>query len=63
MPQPLSTPLERVNRITRGQSNLAKAASNASHTLHALDFITIAVPKICGGSQKLSVSHVTQIRI
>jgi len=48
---------------TRGQSNLAKAASNAPHTPHALDSITIAVPKVCRGSQKLKVGHVTQTRI
>jgi len=47
---------------TRGQSNLAKAASNALHTLHALDSRTTAIPKICRGSQKLQVGHVTQTR-
>jgi len=47
---------------TKGQSNLAKAASNVLHTLHALDSITIVVPKICRGSQKLKVGHVTQTR-
>jgi len=36
---------------TKGQSNLAKAASNALHTLHALHSITIAVPKICRRSR------------
>jgi len=51
--------------VARGQSNLAKAALNAPHTLHALDFITIAIPRICRGSQKLNVGHViqTQTRI
>jgi len=29
-------------------------------TLHALDSITIAVPKTCSGSQKLKIGHVTQ---
>jgi len=48
--------------LTKGQSNLAKAASNAPHSLHAVDSITIAVPKICRGSQKLKVGHVTQPR-
>jgi len=32
--------------MTKGQSNLVKAALNAPHTLHALDSITVAVPKI-----------------
>jgi len=45
---------------TRGQSNLLKAALNASHTLHALDSITIAIPKICRGLQNLKVAQVTQ---
>jgi len=48
-------------KATRGQSNMAKAASNAPHTLHALDSVTIDVPKICRGSQKLK-GHVTQMR-
>jgi len=43
---------------TRGQSNLTKAASNAPRVLT----ITIAVPKIWRGSQKLKVGHVTQRR-
>jgi len=30
------------------------------HTLHALDSITIAVRKLCRGSQKLKVGHVTR---
>jgi len=45
--------------VTRAQSNLAKAASNVLHTLHALDSMTIAIPKICRGSQKSKVGHVT----
>jgi len=36
-------------KITKGQSNLVKAASNALHALHALDSTTIA--KICSRSQ------------
>jgi len=47
---------------TRGQSNLAKAASNAPHA-HTLESITIAIPKICRGSQKLKVRPVIQTRI
>jgi len=54
--------VSRIKNLTRGQSNLAKAASNALHTLHAWDSITIAVPKIWRGSQKLKVGHVTQMR-
>jgi len=49
--------------ITQSQSNLAKAALNALHTLHALDSITIAVTKIYRGSQKLKVSHMTRTQI
>jgi len=45
----------------KGQRNLAKAASNAPHTVYALDSITIAVPKICSGSQKLEVGHVPDV--
>jgi len=55
--------LEPPTKTTKGQSNLAKAASNAPHTLHALDSMTVAVSKICGGSQKLKVGHVTKTRI
>jgi len=44
---------------TRGQSNLVKAASNAPHTLHALD--SIAVHKIYRASQKLKIGHVTGV--
>jgi len=36
---------------TRGQSNLAKAASNARHTLHSQDSVATAVPGICKQSQ------------
>jgi len=48
---------------TRGESNLAKTASNALHTLQALDSITIAVPKIRKRLQKSIVGHVIQTRI
>jgi len=40
--------------ITRGQSNLAEAASNA---LHTMDSMTITIPL-----QKLKVGHMTQTR-
>jgi len=49
-----------ISKITRSQSNLAKAASNALHTLHALHSITIVTPKVCMGSQKLKMGHMTQ---
>jgi len=45
--------------VTRGQSNLAKAASNAPHTLHSQDSLATAVPKICTQSQKVQVGHMT----
>jgi len=47
------------DKITRGQSNLAKAASNVQHTLHAQDSVAVAVPEICNLSQKLKVDYVT----
>jgi len=36
---------------------LAKAASNAPHTVHVQDSIAVAVTKICTQSQNLSRSH------
>jgi len=42
---------------TRGQSNLAKAASNVPHTLHAQDSVAVAVPEMCRQSQKLNVGR------
>jgi len=44
---------------TRSQSNLAKAASNAPHTLHAQDSIAVAVPEICRQWQNLNAGNVT----
>jgi len=45
--------------LTRGQSNLAKAASNAPHTLHAHDTVVVAVPEIHRQSKNLKAGHVT----
>jgi len=42
--------------LLRGQSNLAKAASNAPQTVHVLDSIAISVLKMCRGSQKFLVT-------
>jgi len=52
-----------VESLTRVQSKLANAASNRPHTQHTLDSITRAVPKICRGSQKSKVDHMTQTQI
>jgi len=43
----------------RGQSNLAKAASNAPHTLHAQDCLALSVTGTFRRLQKLEVGHVT----
>jgi len=43
---------------TRGQSNLAKAALNTLHTLHAQDSIAVAVFEISRQSQNLIAGHV-----
>jgi len=50
-----------VRNKARGQSDSAKAASNAPHTVHAQDSLALAVPKICMESQKLKVGHVTPL--
>jgi len=46
-----------VQQETRG--NLIKVASNAPHTLHALDSVAVAVVKIFRRSQNSTVGHVT----
>jgi len=53
------TEIERDKEKTRGQSNLAKAASNTPHTLHAQDSVAVDVPEIRRQSQNLKVDHVT----
>jgi len=44
---------------TRGQSNLAKAALNVPHTLHAQDSVAVVVPEICRQSQNLKIGNAT----
>jgi len=57
-----STPRQRYfvhEVLTRNQSNLAKAASNALHTTR-VGLYNYSLPKICRGSQKLKIGHVIQ---
>jgi len=48
--------------IKKGQSNLAKAASNALHTLQAQDSVVLAVREECRQSQNLKMGYVTALR-
>jgi len=48
-----SDEIGRVSNLTRGQKHLAKAASNASHTLPAQNSLAVAVPVICRQLKKL----------
>jgi len=49
-------------RKQEGQSNLAKTASNAPHTLRAQDSVAVAVPEICSQSLNVKAGHVTPPR-
>jgi len=48
----VKTFISQVLSLTRGQSNLAKSASNAPHMLHALESLASAIPEIHGGGVK-----------